>query len=301
MLDATGTGQRLSEIQTILDDLRQLAKFKARSHETSKNLYLPLLQLQSNFDNRGTRRWPVVVLLGDSMLERMTTTGGCSNLLDPWPSHTMLDDDKLRSLSLKLREGKGDINNGDMRKGPMWNLERLQGIFNAGVGGDMIQNLVYRLVGSGNGRGDRDGDREDLPGLLPALAAAGTVRIWVLHVGTNNLSPKKGLSDRDVDALRRVTTALSKVHPERGKCRVLVTGLFYRKDVSRELVDGANEKIQGMVKGLQDECGSERVTYLPPTAAVNSGDHLEDHVHLTLQGYQLWIETLFPSIANCLQ
>ncbi|KAL2167342.1 hypothetical protein VTG60DRAFT_1375 [Thermothelomyces hinnuleus] len=288
-------------MESILADLRPIAKFKARSHETSKNAHLPLLLLQSHLDSRRSRSGPVVVLLGDSMLERMTTTGGYPNLVAPWPSPAMLSDDGLRALSLRERGSRKEGDEEEGRGGEKEDLKRLEGVFNAGVGGDTIQNLAYRLVGTGNENGDGKGNGEDLPGLLPALAAAGTVQLWVVHVGTNNLSPKKGLSDGDADALRRVVAAVSRVHLERGECRVLVTGLFHRRDMSRELVDRANEKIRAVVERLQRECGTERVAYLPSATAVRMEDHLEDHVHLTLEGYQLWMEELFPAVARLLE
>ena len=53
--------------------------------------------------------------------------------------------------------------------------------FNAGVGGDKIENVLYRLhLGMGKllrGRG---------------------VRLWVVMVGTNNLTPERGLQLQDV-------------------------------------------------------------------------------------------------------
>ncbi|KAL2019058.1 hypothetical protein VTK56DRAFT_10162 [Thermocarpiscus australiensis] len=88
-------------------------------------------------------------------------------------------------------------------------------------GGDRIHNVAYRLVGD---RHPEDGER-GLTGLLPLLAACESLRQWVAHIGTTNLSPKKGLSYLDWDAL------------------------WVMKDVSRELVDEANVKLVDVVKG----------------------------------------------------
>ncbi|KAK4245709.1 hypothetical protein C7999DRAFT_42793 [Corynascus novoguineensis] len=293
----TTTAQQLNEMESILADLRPIAKFKVRSHETSKTVHIPLLLRQSHSSSQD----PTVVLLGDSMFERMTTTGESPNLVAPWPSPAMMSDDKMHALfdldGKEVERTEGKIEKENERN----NGRRLHGVFNAGVGGDRIQNLAYRLVGSGN---DANADTEtgeiNLPGLLPVLAARGTAKVWVVHAGTNNLSPKKGLSDGDADALRRVVGAVLQANPEKGRCKVLVTGLFYRRDVSKELVDLANDKVKRAVEMLQEQCGTERVTYLPPAAAVKPEEHLVDHVHLSLDGYQLWAEELFPKVASIL-
>ena len=153
--------------------------------------------------------------------------------------------------------------------------------------------MAYRLVGA-----DGEGEEGQLPGLLPMLVACGTVRVWVVQVGTNNLSPKKGLVDKDCEAWEVLVETLLGVNPTAtgGECKLLVTGLFYRKDVPEGLVDQANAKIVAVVKRLQGKYGLDRVVFLPPAAAVKTEEHLVDHVHLNLEGYQLWMAELFPAV-----
>ncbi|KAK3295293.1 SGNH hydrolase-type esterase domain-containing protein [Chaetomium fimeti] len=261
----------------IIAPLQSIAKFKARSHDTSKEVHIPLLQ--SHTHNAAVQCGPTVVLVGDSMLERMTTTGSTPNFTAPWPSPAMLSDAALAAL-----HPAADTDIPSPR--------RLDRVFNAGVGGDKIQNVAYRLVGAEPEGGEGGG----LPGLLPMLAACGTVRVWVVQAGTNNLSPKKGLVERDCEALEVLLGTLLGVNPRGGECKVLVTGLFYRKDVSVELVDQANGKIREVVKRLQERCGVGRVVFLAPTAGVKTEEHLVDHVHLNLEGYQLWAAELFPAV-----
>ncbi|EAQ91615.1 predicted protein [Chaetomium globosum CBS 148.51] len=122
------------------------------------------------------------------------------------------------------------------------------------------------------------------------------VRVWVVQVGTNNLTVKTGLGERDVDAWEVLVETLLGVNPTGGECKVLVTGLFYRKDVSGELVDQANGKIRAVVKRLQEKYGADRVVCLAPAAGVKTEEHLVDHVHLNLEGYQLWMAELFPAV-----
>jgi platelet-activating factor acetylhydrolase IB subunit beta/gamma len=166
--------------------LQPLAKFKARSHETSLTEHLPLLA--SHFPNQNGLG-PTVVLLGDSMFERLKTTGlaPLNQPTAPWPWPALLDDATLASLE----------------------MQRLEGVFNAGVGGDMVQNIAYRLVGD---------ESRGLPGLFPALVGRGTVRLWVVQAGTNNLKVKKGLGEADVERLRVVVGCWLRADPG---CRVL--------------------------------------------------------------------------------
>ena len=169
--------------------------------------------------------------------------------------------------------------------------------FNAGVGGDKIQNIAHRLVGESH----PEDESKDLPGLLPLLAAFGTVKLWVVHAGTNNLSPKQGLRAADCAALEKVVRALLSVSPTGVESKVLVTGLFHRTDVPRPLVDRANEELNQMVKMLVDDgAGTERVLFQRPTPRVKVEEHLVDHVHFNLQGYQLWTEELYPAILSLL-
>ncbi|KXX78171.1 Platelet-activating factor acetylhydrolase IB subunit gamma [Madurella mycetomatis] len=238
-------------VAALMAPLAPLAKYKPRSHETSKTTHLPLLQRQ--------QRPPTIVLLGDSMVERMTTTGESPNLVAPWPSAAMLPDSELPA-------GTG----------------RLHGVLNAGVGGDKVQNIAYRLVGE---RHPEDGEK-DLAGLLEALVGCGPgrkegVKLWVVQAGTNNLSVKKGLVDTDRDAFQVVLRAL--------------------KDVARELVDEANKKLMDMVKGLNHEAGMDRVVFLPATDEVKTEEHLVDHVHLSLDGYRVWMRKLFPAVVGLLK
>ncbi|KAK4041129.1 hypothetical protein C8A01DRAFT_45667 [Parachaetomium inaequale] len=275
----TTAAEPTSEIESILADLRPIAKFKARSHDTSKNVHIPLLQ---SHIKDAPENGPAVVLLGDSMFERMTTTGETPNFVAPWPSPAMLSDEILRF-------GGTDY-------------KRIDRVFNAGVGGDKIQNLVYRLVGASH---PEDEDK-NLPGLLPMLAACGTVKLWAIHIGTNNLHPKHGLRDDDVEVLRKLVEALLKLNSAGRECQVVVSLLWPRKDISGDLVGGANSRVKGMVKqfkdrGFKGEVHLTNVEYCGgPPPGFNIEEHLDDHVHLNLEGYRLWMEFFYFMVAGVL-
>ncbi|KAK5657433.1 hypothetical protein OQA88_3005 [Cercophora sp. LCS_1] len=240
--------------------LSTISKYKARSRSTSKSSHIPLLASCPTGS-------PHVVLFGDSMLERMITTGRSSNLVSAWPSEAMMDDESLTN-------------------------PRLVNVLNAGVGGDKVQNMAYRLLGDAS---------QNLPGLASLVANQKSVRLWVVQAGTNNLSPKRGLSDADRDALATMLRCLLKVEGAPGvRSRILLTGLFPRKDVPREKVDEANGKLVSVVRELNGE-GTERVVFLPATEEVQLDEHLVDHVHLNLEGYKLWMKRLFPAVIRVLK
>ncbi|KAK3938452.1 hypothetical protein QBC46DRAFT_390160 [Diplogelasinospora grovesii] len=265
--------------------LRPFAKFKDRSHQTSKTSHIPLLQNHPD--------GPTVVLLGDSMIERMTTTG-CSPSFEPWPSETMLGGAHLQQSSAHADP--------DAAHEPPHNMRQLTGVFNAGVGGDRIQNIMYRLIGSddtSNSSGDDEGLQ--LPGLAPVLAER-PIKLWVVQAGTNNLHLKKGLMDKDRDAMQLLLQALVKLSGN--DCKILLTGLFPRTDIKRELIDQANDKLREMVGHMNTELEKveekeERVVFLP-APEINADEHLEDHVHLNLTGYRLWARGLVPKVIEIL-
>lgn len=167
--------------------------------------------------------------------------------------------------------------------------KRLGGVLNAGVGGDGIQNIAYRIAGC-----PHPDPAKHLPGLGSALAICGGVRLWAVQAGTNNLSPKRGLIDVDRDALRALLQSL-RISSVRWDCKVLLTGVFPRKDISSGLIDEADGKLLAMVKELNVEQGRESLIFLPPTETIKPDEHLVDHVHLNVEGYRLWAWTLFPA------
>lgn len=243
--------------------LAPISKFKARSFETSLTSHIPLLQSCTLATS------PSVIFLGDSMLERFITTGESPNLVSPWPSPTLLPNIPGES--------------------------RLDNVFNAGVGGDKIQNMAYRLLGDPENK---------LPSLAASIEQLQSVKVWVVHAGTNNLTPKRGLSDQDADALELLLRAVLKIEGAPGVIRpkLIMTGIGYRKDVSDEKVDGANSKLERVVRKLNDvEEGKGRLSFFPAAEGVNKEEHLVDHVHLTLEGYRIWMKELFPEVVKTLK
>lgn len=227
-----GAADATNDSINILQAARHLSRFKERSRKTTRDDHLPIITRAS--------RVPRVMLLGDSMLERMTTTGH-SPSFHTWPSEQMLSRTQLNHM------------NGDRGLEMRKTLHRISAVFNAGCGGDKIENVMYRLTGDGESSGDGEstkGEHEELfHGLLDTLSKRQTkVKLWVIHVGTNNLHKKNGLTDASVSAMRILLIAL--LHVSAPEAHVLVTALFYRKDIRNELVDEANAKLENLVEEL---------------------------------------------------
>ncbi|KAK3309799.1 uncharacterized protein B0T15DRAFT_516544 [Chaetomium strumarium] len=275
-------------LESRMAPLRAFAKYKERSFTTSKTVHIPLLEAATK---DAPDQGPTVVLLGDSMLERMTTTGQSPNFTAPWPSPAMLPDGDLEALRATREEEVLDIAK-KARRPARDLIRRVDRVFNAGVGGDKIQNLAYRLVGD---------PYRGLPGLLPMLARCGTVRLWVLHIGTNHLSPKRGLSGADIEALEVLIDTLLRLPATKGvHGKVLLTGILLRREVPLRLRLKANTMIEALEVKMKIRWGEERVERYEPRDQLKPDEHLDDHVHLNLKGYQWWIRLFLVHVVTML-
>jgi len=222
--------------QTCSDqDFRQLIpdsmKSTYRSHNAHNEIHLPLLSQNSALPF-------TTVLIGDSMIERLQTTG----------SNTR--------------------------------IARLPSSFNAGVGGDRIENVLYRL---------------DL-GLFTSLKNHG-IKLWVLMIGTNHIGTKKGLKKKELDAYRVLVQALLRIAPE---SRILACGMFQRKDVDDGNMERANMMLKEVVGEMNNKLEGEKVCWLDAAGGVKKEEHLLDHVHLNEEGYRIWDEALYPRVIDLL-
>jgi lysophospholipase L1-like esterase len=159
-------------------------------------------------------------------------------------------------------------------------------IFNAGVGGDKIENVLYRM---------------DL-GLLRLLKPR-SPKIIVLQLGTNNLQRKRGLERRHLDDYYLLLQALLVTFS--AQTQILVTGLFQRKDVDEQCIIQSNVALQELVVRVNTEemersaQQDPRIHWMEPPRTIGR-EHLADNVHLNVNGYQIWNETLYPKIQELL-
>ncbi|KAF9940964.1 hypothetical protein BGZ67_006202 [Mortierella alpina] len=225
--------------------IQEAMVFKERSHDTYHNIHEPelLTKLISMSDfssprsasNGQTQDTIDTVLIGDSMLERLKTTGACTG------------------------------------------IAQLDGSFNAGCGGDKIENVLYRLS------------------FMSTLLEKRQIKLWVVMVGTNNLR-KKGLRPSDVPLYRLLLQALLRISPG---SNALVCEIFKRKDMEDRHVDEANEMIKEMVAEMNGNLGEERIFWSNAPAEVTK-ERLEDHVHLDDEGYRIWDKILLPRVVRLL-
>jgi lysophospholipase L1-like esterase len=208
--------------------LRASMKFKSRSHDTHHSTHLPEITSSPSSSIN-------TVLIGDSMFERLKTTG----------------------IDTKLA--------------------KLPSSFNAGVGGDKIENVLYRL---------------DF-GLLDLLENK-NVKLWVVIVGTNNL--KKALKSVEVERYQLLLQALLRIAPG---SRVIMCEIFRRKDIDDQFVENSNEMLRGLVGEMNRKLGEERISWVEAPVGITK-DRLVDHVHLDEEGYRIWDETLYPRIEELL-
>ncbi|KAF9434065.1 hypothetical protein BGZ76_008627 [Entomortierella beljakovae] len=215
--------------------IQNAMSYKERSNTTLNEVHLPELTPSSTTEVTEPQSPIDVVLIGDSMLERLKTTGTSTE------------------------------------------LAKLPKSFNAGCGGDKIENVLFRLS------------------FMSPLLENRSIKLWVVMVGTNNLR-KKGLRASDIELYRLLLQALLRIEPE---SKILACEVFKRKDIGDGYVDEGNRLIKAMITEMNVNLGSEQDRIIWSSVPVEPTiEHLDDHVHLNEEGYRIWDETLYPRVKN---
>jgi GDSL-like Lipase/Acylhydrolase family len=155
-------------------------------------------------------------------------------------------------------------------------IGRLPRSFNAGVGGDKIPSVLYRIQ----------------LGLLNELKPFAP-KLWVLSIGTNDLRPNGPFGPRELEGYSLVLKALIRAVPG---SRVISTAISYRRDIEDWIVDESNTGLQQLGEELNRELGAEVVRWLSSPTALDKNTHHADHVHYNKEGYCIWDVDLFPVI-----
>lgn len=306
-------GENIIDLETlpggILATAHELKRHKDRSLDTAR-VHLKTVE------DRG--REVVVGLLGDSMIERMKSTGECDTL-QSWPSEAMASDSDIQAMN----DAKDDTD--------VTPIARIQGVANFGCGGDKIENVLYRVMGDASK--DLKGLARELhPRTGGCLTKRRNQKLWVIQVGTNNLHKKHGLRDADLRSMDILLRTLH--HLSRPGTKFLVTGLFYRQHIPNGIVDQANDALQSLVASLCQEFpeapnpkgqsrggkGRRGTSHKRDDSGISGGpwdrdngifsflpapqigdELLEDHVHLLKKGYQKWMQTLLPKVHEMLR
>jgi lysophospholipase L1-like esterase len=160
-------------------------------------------------------------------------------------------------------------------------IAKLPRHFNAGVGGDKIASVLYRV---------------DL-GLLRELEKF-EPKIWIVCVGTNDLRPNRTLGDKELEAYKVLLQACLRTSVG---SRILATAVTYRKDIPDAIVDASNERLKRVGEKLNEEVGCEVVRWLDKPEGLDKERHLVDHVHFNEEGYWVWDEVLFPVVEETIE
>ena len=149
---------------------------------------------------------------------------------------------------------------------------------NFGIGGDKIENVLWRV------------ENGEVAGLAP--------QVVVLLIGTNNTS------DDSVQAIVAGHAALvSEIRHRLPQAKILVLGLFPRVDKWSETF---RDKIAPINLELAKEQDGKTVFFLDFGARFVSPDGtiapdiMQDGLHLTEKGYQIWTDAMLPTLKGLL-
>jgi lysophospholipase L1-like esterase len=145
---------------------------------------------------------------------------------------------------------------------------------NFGLGGDKIENVLWRLQ-NGN-----------LEGIKP--------KVVVLLIGTNNVGR---ISSEDI--AWGITAIVKEINTRLPESKVLLMGLFPRGETPNDPLRIQVREVNAMISKLEDgkrvfftDIGSQM---LLPDGNI-SRDYLPDLLHLKSKGYVLWADSIQPHI-----
>ena len=156
-------------------------------------------------------------------------------------------------------------------------------VLNLGVGGEKVANVLYRIS----------------LGLLELLAPF-SVRLWVIHIGSNNLRRGCGpLRSFEIAQLRLLLDTVLCVSD--AETKVLLCGIFERRDIRVEQVRRSNELMLQAVHEINSQQGKERNFWQGQPQEIDLRKHLADKAHLNRKGYEIWDQTLSARITELIR
>lgn len=155
------------------------------------------------------------------------------------------------------------------------------GIFNPGVGGDSLRNVIYRLTGTSL-------NPSGLLGSLLALPSSHQPQYVFLLAGTNDLGDgRKPLPAASLSQYRLIVNALAHTFPQ---TKICVCGLMPKAKVKKpNVIEESNILLKGLVDSINEtKLGSQTKVEFLPTDEKLGLEHLEnDGVHLSSDGYEI--------------
>jgi lysophospholipase L1-like esterase len=151
---------------------------------------------------------------------------------------------------------------------------------NFGIGGDQTQHVLWRLQ-----------DGKELEGISP--------KIVVLMIGTNNTG--RNSAEQIAEGVTAIVHELTKQLPQ-GK--VLLLGVFPRgpkpSDPVRGKIKDINERIAKLDDGKQIRYLDIGDKFLKPDGTLTK-EIMPDYLHLSKQGYQIWADSIQPSLTEMMK
>lgn len=146
--------------------------------------------------------------------------------------------------------------------------ENLSDYANLGVGGDMVQHLLYRISGEN--------------GVTSILDMIKVDKIFLM-IGTNN--SEKGKTDQIVEGIQKVISTIFEKQPN---VELVVYNITVRNDVPDNKIKEINDKVESYIKKSNNPKMSYR--YLDMKK-----EDLVDNVHLNEKGYDKWFDDLMKN------
>ena len=150
---------------------------------------------------------------------------------------------------------------------------------NLGIGGDQTSHVLWRL------------DHGNIDGISPKLA--------VVMIGTNNAGHTPSQSPEDIAA--GVKAIVEKLRAKLPQTKVLVLAIFPRgadnDDGIRQINAKTNEIIAKLADGQNVFFDDINAKFLAPDGTL-SKDIMPDLLHPNAKGYEIWAETIEPTVAK---
>lgn len=148
---------------------------------------------------------------------------------------------------------------------------------NFGIGGDQTQHVLWRI------------ENGNLDGIKPKVA--------VLMIGTNNANSNS--AEEIADGIKAIVAKLRETLPE---TKVLLLAVFPRGAKP----DAIREKLANVSKLASAAADGQNVTFLDigpnfvePDGSI-SKEVMPDYLHLSPKGYQIWAQSIEPTLAALL-
>jgi len=182
---------------------------------------------------------------------------------------------------------------------------RRPGVFNAGVTSDTTMNLIYRLQGSGaeeiyqNPYMPNILEYPELQGLFKALGSETAVKLWVVHIGANDLR-----AGHQWDPIPLYVLLELLFRNSAADAKVLLTGLFYVSTVPDAYTDRVNEQYRRAAQYFGGRYGAHRIRFLRAPWGFHAPIHVRPGPHiegmhcedLSWAGYKMWMKFLVPTM-----